>query len=470
MESERLITIGRRNVEAGNSDEALALTLEQVLTSGHRVESTKAGKKDGFSEILGFQLSITDSRDRITRFSARPLNIVGAVARFVWMMAGSDRLEDIAFYEPKARGWTDNQISMPGSNYGMRLFQPRPGLNQIEGVIKRMNMDRASRRAAMVIWVPEDAVRDSSDIPCAFGTYYAIRGEQLVSTTIMRSNNAWLLLPYNTFEFTLFAEVVATSTGANLGPYIHFAASMHVIDGQRESAEKVVRAFRSSPKGQRRLPMPPMPTEPAPLSQVNELVRLEAALRHDHDALTTDSADVLLSRGTKELETYWIAFYRVLLTHALTKARRNNVAAQVANQLPPYFHMPVVQQATAAPKVGSPRPIASPSPLFPELAVEIDSASARLAPVAAAFALTVDEERRAQDELHAICRSLEAKQGKQVLRSEFEELQRRLITERPPPLAARSESGRTGSLSDRTKQTPDEVERLLAEIRRRTAG
>ncbi len=107
---------------------------------------------------------------------------------------------------------------MPGSNYGMRLFQPKPNLNQIDGVIKRLQKDRAMRRAAMVVWIPEDAVRESKDIPCAFGSFCVIRDGHLVFITVMRSNNALILLPYNAFEFTLFAEIIATEAGVKLGP------------------------------------------------------------------------------------------------------------------------------------------------------------------------------------------------------------------------------------------------------------
>ncbi len=96
MAFEDSVKIGRRDVEAANSDEALALALEQVFTSGHKVVAASDGattKRDGSSEILGFQLSITDSRDRLLTNQVRSFNIVGAVARFVWMMAGNDRLD-----------------------------------------------------------------------------------------------------------------------------------------------------------------------------------------------------------------------------------------------------------------------------------------------------------------------------------------------------------------------------------------
>jgi thymidylate synthase len=125
-----------------------------------------------------------------------------AVARFVWMVSGDDRLADIRFYEEAVTYFSDNQISVPGSNYGTRLFQPRPGLNQIEGVIARLKEDPETRRAAAVV----------------------------------------------------------VETGTTLGPLYNNAASMHVYEDSRARWEA---AARFDPGAERR-PMPAMPAEGAP--------------------------------------------------------------------------------------------------------------------------------------------------------------------------------------------------------------
>ncbi len=243
---------------------------------------------------------------------------------------------------------------------------------------------------------------------------------------------------------------------------------MHVFDGERKAAEDVVRAYRSSVEGRKRCPMPRMPGKPGPLSQVNQLVRLEAALRHDHRAIGNDPTDKLLSRGSGELKPYWLAFYRVLLAHALSRAGRHEVAGQVADELPSYFKMSVVQHLQRIKSAESEKSSAAGLPLFPEPSVPDAPSRARDA-IAAAFAPTVDDERRARDELHAICKSIEAQQGRHMLRSEYEEVERRLITQRPISLAARSEPGAPGSPSDRAKLALAEVEKVLSDIRQSPA-
>ena len=84
-----------RRIEVPSTvDEALHTTIADML-EGARIE----GSKEKFYEVLHYRTGMTNPRARISAHPARSLNIVGAIARFVWMIAGSNRLEDIAYYE-----------------------------------------------------------------------------------------------------------------------------------------------------------------------------------------------------------------------------------------------------------------------------------------------------------------------------------------------------------------------------------
>lgn len=328
--------VGNESLRTQHVDEGFVRTLEFVVDNGHHMGVDPAEKsRKGSTEVLGFQVIVEDARDRITTNPRKPLNIVGAVARFAWMVAGSDRLEDIAFYEPKVRPYTDNMISVPGSNYGMRLFQPRPGLNQLRGVVQRILDETDSRRAAAVIWTPDDAVRRSNDVPCAFGAFYHVRDGHLVTTTVMRSNNAFLLFPYNAFEFSLIGEMVAAAVGAELGPYVHYAASMHVLDQETDGAREAIRDYSQNPP-QRRI-MPRMPRTPDPLTQAEAVARFEAVLRNDPARLSSKPVSELRGKAQEALHPYWLAVYDVLLCHMLVRADRPTEALELSQELPDYF-------------------------------------------------------------------------------------------------------------------------------------
>jgi thymidylate synthase len=46
----------------------------------------------------------------------------------------------------------------------------------------------------------------------------------------MRSNDVFLGLPYDVFNFTMLQELMAVELGIELGSYIHFAASLHLYE------------------------------------------------------------------------------------------------------------------------------------------------------------------------------------------------------------------------------------------------
>lgn len=308
--------------EAADADAAYAQTLALLLDSPLRVvdgasASTATGKTS--QELLNFTIVLTNSRARLVWTPARRLNLPAAVARFVWMMAGSDRLADIAFYEPKVRAYTDDGISVPGSNYGQRILQPRPGLNQLVSVINRLKLNRTSRRAAITIYHPEDAVRESHDIPCAFGLFYHVREDILHATTIMRSNNAYILLPYNLFEFSLLAEVVATEVGVQLGTLTHTAASMHLFEEHFAHSRTIATAAGELDRSS--LPsLPPIPATDSPVEQIRTLVQLEAELRHTSANLGEGNVEELIRRGEGELNAFWRQLYYLLAVYV---ARQN---------------------------------------------------------------------------------------------------------------------------------------------------
>ncbi|MFJ4220029.1 thymidylate synthase [Curtobacterium luteum] len=308
-----------------DASEARRQIIRDVLDDGVHVEDDS--DRGSFRELQGYTTGMANPLARV-RVGADPLNTVGAIARFVWMVSGSDRLEDIAFYEKQVRPYTDDELSVPGSSYGKRLFNAKPGLNQMAGVIKELQKNPSSRRAAAVVWIPEDAVRESNDIPCTFGLFFHIRGGELIMTTVMRSNNAFTLVPYNFFEFTMLGEIVAADVGVPFGRYMHWAASMHVFDSQ--AAPATTTASRTDSPA---VEMPPMPAGDA-LEQATALARFEAKLRN---ASTLDELHTVASDARSRLGGYWGPLFDVLYAFVLAKREHFDEANSVIASLPSYL-------------------------------------------------------------------------------------------------------------------------------------
>jgi thymidylate synthase len=311
-----------------DANQAYKNTLNDILRDGLEVkakESLSVGSNKKFKEILNYNLVIKNPTQRLLTNNSRGFNLPGAIARFVWMMAANNRLADIEFYWGlKVSKFTDDGYTVPGSSYGARMFNASPGLDQIEAVIKRLKEDPSTRRAAVSIYHPIDAIRPSKDIPCTFGIFYHIRDEKLISTVVMRSNNAFILLPYNIFEFSLLAEIIAKEVGVEMGDMYYNVLSMHVYEENYEHSQKII----DSQDELTGVSFPPMPFTPTPMEEVKKLIRLEAQIRHVSAGLNNSNINewlkdtIVIGKGAEneiQLDGYWKQFYYLLLYFIVSK-------------------------------------------------------------------------------------------------------------------------------------------------------
>jgi thymidylate synthase len=306
-------------ISVRNNDEAVVKTLDDLLTWGKEVRagtSLSVGSGRRSRDIANYMITVDEPWDRLIWNPYRKLDLPLAAARFVWMMAGSNRLADIAFYDERVRFFSDDGVSVPGSNFGQRILQPQPGVNQLDAAITLLRNDSATRRAVISVYHALDCGRDSRDIPCLLSIAYSIRDGTLHATTLMRSNNAFGLLPYNLFELSLLAEIVAAELNLPLGPLTHFALSMHLYEEDVPTAQRVT----TEPLRRVGRPLPiRIPYKPAPLRQVQHLVALEMAMRYASAALNEKAAREWLARSQEELQEPWRSLFTLLLLQATGK-------------------------------------------------------------------------------------------------------------------------------------------------------
>jgi thymidylate synthase len=313
--------IGMRQ-SAVDADAAYAATLSDVLERGDELsagETLSVGSGRRSKELLDYSFVLENPRERLVWNPKRRLSLPGAIARFVWMMAANDRLKDIEFYwGPRVSAFSDDGVLVIGSNYGQRMLNPRPGINQVAAIIERLQEDVATRRAAISIYEAEDSVRKSHDIPCAFGLMFHVRTGRLHSSVLMRSNNAFILMPYNIFEFSLLAEAVAAELKVPFGPLFYLAGSMHIYQENYEQSADVI---ASAAQTQRIANMPVMPQEPSPIQQIRELVKLEAEARHAAAGFSSQNFDEWLTVAESRLSPYWRQLFYLLLLDMAQKRK-----------------------------------------------------------------------------------------------------------------------------------------------------
>ena len=125
-------------------------------------------------------------------------------------------------------------------NYGSRLR------GQLTSMVKELLDDEDSRRAVVTIYDgARDLGRETRDIPCTLSLQCLIRDEQMHTRVNMRSNDAWLGLPYDLTQFCAFHCAMADVLAVAPGRYTHTVGSMHLYERNWEDAASLGEALSS---------------------------------------------------------------------------------------------------------------------------------------------------------------------------------------------------------------------------------
>jgi thymidylate synthase len=282
--------------EESASELARRVVADVLAGSLHRTGPQSMHPTQNFHEILASVSELTDPRNRLVHSNGGLFSTGLASARFLFLLSGSRMLGDIMPYSPSVKRFSDDGLTIPGSSYGNRIFGG--DRSQFDSVLGILRLRENTKRAAIDVYTPFDAGRESADIPCVMGVVFVPREDKLSLNLLMRANNAIRLLPYNIFEFTMLLEYTASLTGMSLGRYIHSSTSMHVYSSDVPTARILLDCGKSSP--------PPMATMPKVHSTTrDEIVAAERRLR----AACLSSAREVQSEITRlkgELDAYWL--------------------------------------------------------------------------------------------------------------------------------------------------------------------
>lgn len=186
-------------------------------------------------EIMGAMLRINNPRTRLLQNNIRNLSIPFAIAEWLWCMKGSNQLDMIQYYAPSYYKYSDDGTSLHGA-YGPRL------ITELSKIISLLQNDPDSRRALIPIYSSRDVGLSSKDIPCTSNIQFFIREGSLDMFVHMRSNDIYLGLPYDVFNFTMLQEYMANKLNLRLGKYTHVVNSFHVYEAQISKVQKIARS------------------------------------------------------------------------------------------------------------------------------------------------------------------------------------------------------------------------------------
>lgn len=206
-----------RVISASNASELYHATLNAIVADGQVVHPRGHGTR----ELLGTTLHLSDASRNIVLNRWRNLNYRFMAAEFAWIASGSALVEHIVPFNSKLLPFSDNGITFVGA-YGPMWIE------QFPYVLDTLTHDGNSRQAVVSIWRPRPG--PSADVPCTLTWQFLIRDGKLHMVTNMRSNDAWLGLPYDLFTFTSLQRLVASVIDMPVGSYTHHVGSLHLYD------------------------------------------------------------------------------------------------------------------------------------------------------------------------------------------------------------------------------------------------
>lgn len=200
----------------------LANILEDGINIAPRGYQTK--------ELLNYGFTLEDPLTCILKSKTRNLNYAFMVAEWLWILYGREDLKFISRFNINIANYSDDGKTLNGA-YGPRFNE------QLKYVVDTLSKDHDSRQAVMTIWSKNPKV--SKDIPCTLNLQFLIREKKLHLIVNMRSNDAFLGLPYDVFTFCQLLNVLSSMLGVGIGSYHHNAGSMHLYKQHFKLAGKI---------------------------------------------------------------------------------------------------------------------------------------------------------------------------------------------------------------------------------------
>jgi thymidylate synthase len=281
-------------------DEMWVDVCDSILGDGEDIHSRAGPSK----EIVGWSGRLMDPTFCFMFNPERRLSMSYAAGEFLWYMSGELTIDRIVHYAPQYAQFADDGEAYGA--YGGRIFgktdldwQWRSAtttlskMTPLSTLVDALKADPNSRQAVLPLFRASDLIhvraKNRKDIPCTLSLQFLLRNGKLNLITTMRSNDAWLGLPYDVFCFCHLQMLVANMLDVDLGFYHHQVGSMHLYEKhyQRALAGVHTGTFDVAPMSY------------VPYNPHHVLERIQAAVDlEDYNRKNTGCAGELSSAGT----------------------------------------------------------------------------------------------------------------------------------------------------------------------------
>ena len=205
-------------IEADTADELFSKVITNLLP---------VIDEDVVAEIINANLCLKDPTHNTMCECRRKMPIRYAIGELLWYNSRNITAKSI---EPFSKFW--NKIAEPdgtvNSNYGYCIHD-KFGFDQLDVVKELLRREPNTRQAIIHIKEPRNIIDNpTKDLNCTMTLQFILRNNKLDMITTMRSNDVWLGLPYDVFNFTCIQIQMAMELSVDIGVYYHNVGSLHL--------------------------------------------------------------------------------------------------------------------------------------------------------------------------------------------------------------------------------------------------
>lgn len=203
--------------------------LEAILEDGRPT----APRGEPTLEILNAGVTLLDPTDALPVGIGREPNLAIGAGEALQLIGGFSDPEMMVSIAGSFERFLDGGV-LAGA-YGPRIR------TQLPVAVERLRQDPDTRQSIALVW---DARLDAfgtvpRDLPCTKDFHFFMRDGALSLQTCMRSNDAWLGVAYDFFQFCQLQLSVAKALEVPVGPYYHHADSLHIYARDIEKIEQL---------------------------------------------------------------------------------------------------------------------------------------------------------------------------------------------------------------------------------------
>lgn len=187
------------------------------------------------SELIGTTLVLSDPKFSLITSPGRRFNYRTIIAEGLWNVSPR---ADIGFLERFNPNITRFVADQPEGQREHAHWAYGPHFHhQLSKAAQELAEHPDTRRARISI---EHPYHLPGTPPCTTSVQWLIREGELHQIVNMRSNDAWLGVPLDIGQFSLWHRIMSAALGIPLGRYIHHAGSLHLYKHDLADALKVV--------------------------------------------------------------------------------------------------------------------------------------------------------------------------------------------------------------------------------------